>query len=109
MTLLRSLSIAALAIVSNACSDDATEVVDDTDTSGLDASADAGGLEKVALDLTDVAAHPDDYAWFDTDVDDFTTEHEFEEQGEGVQVFAPPLDSQGGMTAAFIETTANAW
>lgn len=88
MTLLRSLSIAALTLGSlSACGDDSSAAGDDgglSDAGASDASAidsggeppddddggggdeDAGGDEgKTVLDLADVAAHPDDYAWFD--------------------------------------------
>jgi hypothetical protein len=72
MSLYRSLFLAAAVLTfAEACADDT--VVVELEDAGEDASVDAGpsgdedaGLEpKAALDLADVAAHPDDYEWFD--------------------------------------------
>lgn len=42
----------------------------------------------------------------DTEDADFVADQAFEEQADGVQTFAPVLDSGGGMSAEFIETSA---
>jgi len=42
----------------------------------------------------------------DTEDPEFTTDNSFEEAGEGVETFAPELDSEGGMSAEFIETAS---
>jgi ChrR Cupin-like domain len=43
----------------------------------------------------------------DTDADDLTSKYPFEETMPGVRTFAPALDSEGGMSAEFIETTSS--
>jgi hypothetical protein len=42
----------------------------------------------------------------DTEDPDFIADQAFEEGAEGVQTFAPELDSEGGMSAEFIETSS---
>lgn len=43
---------------------------------------------------------------FDTEDPDFTTDNTFEDAAEGVEAFAPDLDSAGGMSAVFIAATS---
>jgi len=43
----------------------------------------------------------------DTTDPDLTSENPFEEQKTGVKTFAPPLASEGGLSAEFIETTSS--
>jgi hypothetical protein len=43
----------------------------------------------------------------DTDADDLTSDYPFEESKTGVRTFAPALDSAGGMSAEFIDTTSS--
>jgi hypothetical protein len=42
----------------------------------------------------------------DTKAPHFVSDQAFEEQADGVQTFAPELDSEGGMSAEFIETSS---
>jgi hypothetical protein len=44
----------------------------------------------------------------DTTDPDLTTTYPFEEQQAGVKTFSPALDSEGGLSAEFIETTSSA-
>lgn len=43
----------------------------------------------------------------DTDADDLTSDYPFEESKTGIHSFAPELDSAGGMSAEFIDTTSS--
>jgi hypothetical protein len=42
----------------------------------------------------------------DTDDPDFVADQAFDDEAEGVQTFAPELDSEGGMSAEFVETSS---